>query len=650
MTCMRESMKAETTLAAVEDLLQGYDIITFDVFDTLISRCVLSPVDVFAVVEAEAKQKYGLTREFARDRRMAEQTAYKKYGEAACFQQIYEILRDEYGYTDGQCHDLMALEFETELRLTIPREAVRGMVHRLLDAGKRILLCSDMYLNSNHIRKLLTRCGYPEDLELWVSCEKGATKHSGKLWDMLFAYLPPDKKIIHIGDNADADVLSLRQKGREALLIDSGLQRFQASALYPYLSEYMTGAIGNSLVLGYLVNRACFNSPFTDTALDGSVTSVWGGAAFSCFMDFLVKNRNDSQLLFVTREGFFLRPLYERYCTKLGVEPQCNALFYASRAAATAASVTSEQGLWDAMCRPNYQGTLGHFLNSRLNFDLSDDQILSEMKISLPEQKKEVFQILKPYFPQIFQNGSAQKEAYRQYIRSIRHNGRPLTIVDVGYNGTIQYGISNILGEKVAGLYLFLNDGALPRKKGFTCSSVANPRDGQHPIYDNLLFLEAVMQVPYGQLQKMETDNGKVCPIFNSDANFSKSIPDAQEAFSEFVEWIADWQKDVGESLQPNLPLAEAIWICLLRFGCLPRTLLEDFWLSDNYCGVPTWKYDVNGQKWVNAEASETPLVFTLLESGTKLGFKYRIKNTVKKWIPDLFYEWARRIWQRYIR
>lgn len=647
---MRESIKAETNLAAVEDMLRGYDIIVFDVFDTLISRCVLAPVDVFAIVEAEAKQKYHLMQDFAEDRRKAEKTAYKRYGEAPSFRQIYEILRDDYGYTAQQCDQLMAQEFDAELRLTVPRKAIRGLVYRLIDAGKRILLCSDMYLSSHHIRMLLSKCGYPKDLELWVSCEKGGTKNSGKLWDMLFASLPSGKRVIHVGDNIDADVISLRKKGREAILIDSGLRRFQTSELYPYLSEYVTGKIGDSLILGYLVNLACFNSPFVDTAPNNHVTAVWGGVAFACFMNFLEKNRNDSELLFATREGYLLRPMYERYCIRLGVEPQCNTLFYASRAATTAASVVSEQTLWNAMLTPAYRGTVGHFLKSRLNFDLSNNRMLYEMQISLPDQRKEVFQILEPYFEKIFRNGMEQKKAYRQYIHSIRQKGRTLTIVDVGYNGTIQYGVSNILEEKVAGLYMFLNDGALPRKNGCSCSAIARPRDGQHPIYDNLLFLEAVMQVPYGQLQKMEINNGEVQPIFNADANFSKSISDSQELFCKFVEWIADWQKNVGESMQLSFSLAEAIWICLLRFDCLPKTLLEEFWISDNYCGVPTRKYDADGQKWINTGSSETPLVFTLLKSGTKLDFKHRIKNTVKKWIPDFLYEWTRRIWWKYFQ
>lgn len=649
---MRVNTTVERTAAEIETKLRGYDIITFDVFDTLITRCVLKPADVFAVVEAEAKRKKILSGSFASDRRCAEQTAYAQYGQTANFQQIYAMLRDRFSYTDTQCNALMELELETELRLVTPRIALREITVRLIAAGKRIVLCSDMYLSSEAIRKLLVRCGYPENLELWVSSEKGATKQSGKLWDMLFSYLPSDKKSIHVGDNECADYQRLRQLGKDAILIDSGFSLFEQSELYGYMSKYITDDIGNSLILGYLVNKACFNSPFKGTDSDNSdnsIVSVWGGAAFACFMNFLAKHRDDSQLLFATREGYFLKPMYELYCKRLGTEPQCCTLFYSSRTAATAATITTEQDIWDILRHPDYQGTLGHFVKSRMNFDVSFDREIYDLQITLPAQQRDVFKILEPYLPQIFQNGNAQRVAYQKYISELRQDGKPLTIVDIGYNGTIQYAVSKILFEKVSGLYLFLNDGALPRKNGCSCCSVANPRAGQHPIYDNLLFLEAVMQVPYGQLQKMDIVDGRITPTFNTDANFSKYIPVAQKAFCDFVVWIAGWQKSVGDELKLDFELAEAIWACLLQFDFLPGELLDSFWLADDFCGHPMWKYDSQKREWISNRTA-TPLAFTLVKSGEPLSLKQKVKTIIKKNIPYFAYDWASAIWAKYIK
>ena len=275
---MSKSITSKNTFSKTEEILAPYDVITFDVFDTLITRCVLRPSDVFSIVEAQAKRSGITTRAFSVERQKAEQLSYQRFGECADYAQIYQILKSEFSYSEEQCAALMDLEFETELHLAVPRRSVKDLLTKLLSSGKRIVLCSDMYLSSAAIRKLLLHCGYPADLELWVSCEKGGTKSSGKLWEQFFEQLPATLKTIHIGDNAQADYRILRQMGKDAILIDSSLSLFENSSMHGYLSRFDTSAIGNRLVLGYLVNNACFNSPFADSESEDGIISVWGGA------------------------------------------------------------------------------------------------------------------------------------------------------------------------------------------------------------------------------------------------------------------------------------------------------------------------------------------------------------------------------------
>ena len=118
-----------------------------------------------------------------------------------------------------------------EIRSVIPRIAVRKLFHEVLHMGKRIILCSDMYLSSEQIGLLLEKCGYPRNLEIWVSCECGGTKSSGVLWKKLFSSLPDHQKVIHIGDNECSDYRILKQMHREAILLSSGYCSFQQSPL-----------------------------------------------------------------------------------------------------------------------------------------------------------------------------------------------------------------------------------------------------------------------------------------------------------------------------------------------------------------------------------------------------------------------------------
>ena len=167
-------------------------------------------------------------------------------------------------------------------------------------------------------------------------------------------------------------------------------------------------------------------------------------------MDFLVQHQDDSQLLFVTREGFLLKPMYERYCKVLGITPQVNSLCYASRLATLAASVYTAEDLQKVM-GSRFEGTLGDFLKNRLNYVPDGNEERNRQHIVLPDDSKDVLNLLEADFAAIFENSAVQREAYLHYISGIRSGERKLTVVDIGCNGTIQYGLSKILQEKVGG-------------------------------------------------------------------------------------------------------------------------------------------------------------------------------------------------------
>ena len=69
--------------------LLNYDIITFDIFDTLITRQVIFPTDVFLYVEKISILKNGFGNNFHKYRQEAEQLSYKKYGERVTLETIY---------------------------------------------------------------------------------------------------------------------------------------------------------------------------------------------------------------------------------------------------------------------------------------------------------------------------------------------------------------------------------------------------------------------------------------------------------------------------------------------------------------------------------------------------------------------------------
>ena len=156
---MKEKATENESSAEVFQKLSNYDIITFDVFDTLITRCVLQPADVFSVVESKAKKMGLIDGHFSRDRREAEQLAHEKYTGVANYRQIYEILGSSFAYTHAQCVVLKALEFQSELVLVTP--PVGGQGAGLSITGRR---------EAHHI------------MQRYVSEQRGHSETSDSVW------------------------------------------------------------------------------------------------------------------------------------------------------------------------------------------------------------------------------------------------------------------------------------------------------------------------------------------------------------------------------------------------------------------------------------------------------------------------------------
>ena len=146
--------------------LKEYDLITFDVFDTLITRCALRPTDIFILVEEKWNSDKTVKLNFAESRVKAEQDAYREYGVCANLEQIYSTLVREYHIAVEDAELLKQLELQMELAAAIPRKDMLQLFTKLRDIDKKIILCSDMYLSADIIAKLLNKAGYPNDIEL----------------------------------------------------------------------------------------------------------------------------------------------------------------------------------------------------------------------------------------------------------------------------------------------------------------------------------------------------------------------------------------------------------------------------------------------------------------------------------------------------
>lgn len=193
--------------------LSRYQVISFDIFDTLVFRKCDVPADVFTRIGYEL----GIL-DFRERRICAEQLARKrtqKPEREVNLRDIYENFPTELPIS---LEKAMALEIAAEKDCIYANSYMLKVFHRLKQNGKILVATSDMYLSETTIRDILHRLGYEGFWRIFVSNEIGCNKWFGHLQRFVqnTAAVSADE-MIHIGDNHRIDIVGTRYTGIKAV-------------------------------------------------------------------------------------------------------------------------------------------------------------------------------------------------------------------------------------------------------------------------------------------------------------------------------------------------------------------------------------------------------------------------------------------------
>ena len=208
-----EAFERPTAAQFAKDLSE-YDVISFDIFDTLILRPFPQPSDLFEIVGV----RLGIAnfREIRinaeRDAR-AEAIALNGNDEVT----IYDIYKRVSKRTGIDMNAGVETELAAEKEYCFADPYMKEVYEILLDLGKEIVITSDMYIPHDSMEGLLSECGYAGYKKLYVSCDYRCSKHSGGLFERLVSE-HKGRKIIHIGDNYVSDFESAKKSGIAAKL------------------------------------------------------------------------------------------------------------------------------------------------------------------------------------------------------------------------------------------------------------------------------------------------------------------------------------------------------------------------------------------------------------------------------------------------
>lgn len=144
-------------LLAAERAMNREDVkvISFDLFDTLVSRPLFSNREHLRLFTAWLRAEYRL--DIGEDRLTAPRRMRDPY---ATLSEIWRFLAAERGLAPGMAERLADAEFAFDLRCLRPSALGQRLYSLAAATGKRILLLSDMYYSSRQIGRILETFGY----------------------------------------------------------------------------------------------------------------------------------------------------------------------------------------------------------------------------------------------------------------------------------------------------------------------------------------------------------------------------------------------------------------------------------------------------------------------------------------------------------
>lgn len=428
--------------------LLTYDVISFDVFDTLILRPFAKPFHLFMLL-AEKHDHIG----FMTIRRKAEKAAREKAlvnkgNREVTIYDIYEIIEEQTGIDKEYG---AKVEFETELEHCFANPYMHEVYRILKSHGKKIIAVSDMYLTKEMIQTLLKKNGYYMD-GVYVSSEWNGSKRDKNLYKVVLNTLDPTEttRIIHVGDNYTTDIVAAREMG-----IDAKYYKNVHEAGSKYRPTNMSDLVGS--VYKGLVNTRIHNGKFK-YSVPYEFGYIYGGIyvlGYCCWIHNYAKNNNIDKVLFLARDGYIYRRVFNDLFDDVSNEYvywsrianmkytiEKNKEDFLNRAVRQKASNTI-RGTFETSIRSHLMSLeLGNMLDLLPKYGLHEEDIIHNGNVNILER------LIIENWDYVIKQYSQYDEIVKEYFLNIIGDSKNIAVVDVGWLGSSGMGIKYLIEEK----------------------------------------------------------------------------------------------------------------------------------------------------------------------------------------------------------
>ncbi len=284
-------------VVALKKLIQSFDIISFDIFDTLLLRPYVNPADMFVHME-RAYKKTG----FVAWRTGAEAAFYRTHGTTreARLVDIYSV--------PGDFADMQAAEMDWEYNILTANPKMKEIYDFAIAAGKRVIIASDMYLPQEFIERTLSKNGFAGYHKLYLSNEINHRKDRGDMYGYILADLDvAPNKVLHIGDNKHSDFEQARRNGISAYLYTRVADSYMAKNRKAASFYAANPGLGASIITAMCAARSSFGDYWTDFGYRyaGPVAYAYARWIYNRATECGLKN-----ILFIARDGYLVQKVF----------------------------------------------------------------------------------------------------------------------------------------------------------------------------------------------------------------------------------------------------------------------------------------------------------------------------------------------------
>ena len=560
-------------------------VVSFDIFDTLIQRPLYKPEDIHKFVGKYAKKIMPEISEsnYVEMRIHSQNLAYEQLGKSSTmrqdihFEDIFKIMAKTYDISLETAMKFAEEEIRLERHFCKPRKQGLELFELAKHVNKKVIIISDMFLSLEVIESILSNnkiVGYDK---IYLSSEIGLLKNNKA---DLFKYAINDlnvkaSHILHIGDNWQIDIVNARNNGIKAEMIPKAIETYEniisdiptSWATEIYNSKY-SEMIDNTQIIKQLPLRCMvatiasnsFDNPYNyfnpvskyngDPYYSGYSTMGMHIYGVAKWMLDIVRNKGYKKVVFLARDGYVVKPVFEKLCSALGVKVETD-YFYATRNALTPYMIKTPKDFYFVgdyirieLHTPNdILKMFKLFLKDVDNETLIKNGFMPEVKF---DNKKQFNRFVKFIIDNLYDDEKC-KEHFKTASKAFKKvfDEKTLTF-DIGYSGRLQNTISELAGKPIDVCFIHSNGDNTKNVVPFKIYSFLNYTPAMSSIVREFLISE-----PGPSCEKYEFKNDKIIPILEDKTfEIEEKYPvieyqkGAIDFCEDFIEFFKDYLDD----------------------------------------------------------------------------------------------------------